>query len=94
MSSVLYLGSGLQRLKFKKEINVGQLTKVVQKNFILLTTEVDMKELLDELYEQSLLCFYDYESLFSKTRMERNYDFFTNIDVYGALHHNYVKTVF
>ena len=66
------------------EINVEQLTKVVQKNFILLTTEVEIKELLDELYEQSLLCIYDYESLLSKTRIERNYDFFMNIDMYGA----------
>ena len=66
------------------EINVEQLTKVVQNNFILLTTEVEIKELLDELYEQSLLCIYDYESLLSKTRIERNYDFFMNIDMYGA----------
>ena len=75
------------------EINVEQLTKVVQKNFILLTTEVEIKELLDELYEQSLLCIYDYESLLSKTRIERNYDFFMNIDMYGTLHYNYFKTV-
>ena len=80
----MYLGSGLQRLKFKMEINVEQLTKVVQNNFTLLTTEVDIKELLDELYEQSLLCIYDYKLLLSKTRIERNYDFFMNIDMYGA----------
>ena len=84
VSSVLYQDSGLQRLKFKMEINVEQFTKVVQKNFILLTTEVEISELLDELYEQSLLCIYDYESLLSKTRIERNYDFFMNIDMYGA----------
>ena len=53
----VYLGSGLQRLKFKMEINVEQLTKVVQKNFILLTTEVEIKELLDKLYEQSLFVY-------------------------------------
>ena len=33
------------------------------------TTVVDVKELLDELYEQFLICIYDYESLLSKTKI-------------------------
>ena len=34
------------------KINVEKLTKVVQENFILLTTEVYIKQLLDQLDRQ------------------------------------------
>ena len=65
------------------DLNLDQLAKAIQKNFIQLSKELDIKDLLHELHEQSLMCIYDYEILLSKTRIERNYDFFMNIDMYG-----------
>ena len=69
--------------RLNMELNLEQLTKVIQKNFIQLSSDLDIKEVLDELYEESLICIYDYEMLISKTRIERNFDFFMNIDMYG-----------
>ena len=65
------------------DIHIEQLTKIIQKNFIQLSTELDLKDLINELYEQSLICILDYDNLLSKTRVERNYYFFMNIDMYG-----------
>ena len=50
----------------KMDINISKLTKVIQKNFNKLSSELDIQELLDELHEQSLLCLYDYDTLHSK----------------------------
>ena len=64
-------------------MDLEQLSKLIQNNFIELSSKLDIKELLNELYEQSLICILDYDTLLSKTRVERNYYFFMNIDMYG-----------
>ena len=65
------------------DLKIEQISKAIQKNFNQLSNELDIKDLLRELFEQSLICIFDYETLISKTRIERNYDFFMNIDMHG-----------
>ena len=64
-------------------MNISKLEKVIQLNFVELTNVLDIGELLDNLYQESLLCVFHYELLRTKTRVERNYDFFLNIHRFG-----------
>ena len=59
------------------------LSKKIQMNFIELASQLDLIDFIHELSEHCLICPYDYDILVSKTRIERNFLFFMNIDVYS-----------
>ena len=63
--------------------------RIIQKNFIPLSSQLDLYCFLRELYEQNLICVFDFDMLLSKARVERNVLFFMNIDIYSKAAHQY-----
>ena len=60
-------------------MDIKTLSKTIQKNFISLSSKLDIKEFLEKMYENNSICIYDFEHLLSKPRIERNFYFFSCI---------------
>lgn len=56
---------------------------IVKQNFVLLSNELNLHVLLPILKEKNLITLYDYESLQSKSNIQRNQEFLLNLDMYG-----------
>ena len=55
----------------------------IRKNFVKLSENLNIVDLLKKLHEAGLLCYVDYDSLSSKSRVEQNIEFLLNMDMYG-----------
>ena len=64
-------------------MEIEHICKVIQMNFLLLCGNLELEGFVYELYQESLLCEYDFDSLISKARYERNVEFFLNIEMHG-----------
>ena len=64
-------------------MDLTSLSRKIQHNFTKLTSQIDLKHFISHLYEQELICFYDFDYLLSKICIERNQQFLLNLDMYG-----------
>ena len=70
-------------LKIKTKMAFNELCIKIQRNFTTISKEIDLKDLLNNVYETGFMCFYDFNTLMSKSCVERNYDFLLNLQMYG-----------
>ena len=65
-------------------MDLKELCDQIRKNIINIASKIELKEFLSRMYEQNLICFYDYDHLLFKCESDRNFTFLLNIDMYGT----------